>query len=490
MRWFLTKSFDRIQILDLHGNAKKREQAKDGTKDENVFAIQQGVSINVFIKKSPNSISRREVLVFEELLGSRNLKLKFLDENSVRSVSFQRIECALPMCFFMIKDFQNKDLYDAGFQLNDMFPVNSVGIVTSRDNFVIDGDSKELSKRIRDFFEYPTKKLIENYGLKESSSWKITETKKKAVCYKKEFLVKLNYRLFDSMYLYYDDCFIERARLEVMQHFLIGPNLGLALCKQFKAGETYQHVFLSDKIIESSYASNKTSEITSLFPLFVYQLNKKTKKYERSVNIDSVIIQNFEGNLGLEFKDSSEETRTQRNNFSAYDLFDYIYAVLHSPDFRNIFKDFLKTDFPKIPYPKNRKSFWELVAKGSELRETHLLVNSVLKKLIAKFQIAGTNKVDSLKYEDKKVYINKTQFFDGVPEIAWNFFIGGYQPAQKWLKDRKGRILSDEDIIHYQKIIVALTESDRIMKEIDEVIEKHGGWDKVFVTAADAEKDD
>ena len=170
--------------------------------------------------------------------------------------------------------------------------------------------------------------------------------------------------------------------------------------------------------------------------------------------------------LGLSFvseKDSNDIT------FSPIDILDYIYAVLHSPTYREKYKEFLKIDFPKIPYPKDQKTFWQLVKMGGEIRQTHLLQNPKVEQYITQYPIDGDNIVGKTKYQDGKVFINGSQYFENVPQSAWDFYIGGFQPAQKWLKDRKDRKLEFEDILHYQKIIVALSETDRIMKEIDKI---------------------
>ena len=157
------------------------------------------------------------------------------------------------------------------------------------------------------------------------------------------------------------------------------------------------------------------------------------------------------------------------NTFAPIDILDYIYAVLHSPNYREKYKEFLKIDFPRVPYPKDQNTFWQLVKLGEEIRQIHLLESPIVEKYITQYPIDGDNIVTKPKYEDGKVYINNTQYFNSVPEIAYNFYIGGYQPAQKWLKDRKDRKLEIEDIFHYQKIIVALMETDKLMKEIDKI---------------------
>ena len=159
----------------------------------------------------------------------------------------------------------------------------------------------------------------------------------------------------------------------------------------------------------------------------------------------------------------------EKNTFAPIDLLDYIYAVLHSSAYREKYKEFLKIDFPRVPYPKDSASFWKLVEKGKAIRELHLLESPLLEHRITQYPIAGTNQVGKVRYEDGKVYINESQYFSNVPQIAWDFYIGGYQPAQKWLKDRKDRTLNFEDINHYQHIIIALTETSRLMKEIDDL---------------------
>ena len=180
------------------------------------------------------------------------------------------------------------------------------------------------------------------------------------------------------------------------------------------------------------------------------------------------IVNQISEKLGLTFTNEKEETK---NTFAPIDILDYIYAVLHSPTYREKYKEFLKIDFPRVPYPENKETFWQLVKLGSELRQIHLLESPKVEDYITKYPVDGNNIVENLQYKAGNVWINKEQYFENVPEVAWNFYIGGYQPAQKWLKDRKGRELSYDDILHYQKIIVALTETDRIMKKIDGVIE-------------------
>jgi len=234
-----------------------------------------------------------------------------------------------------------------------------------------------------------------------------------------------------------------------MQSFIDGENIGLTVCKQFKAGKTYQHVFVSNNIIESSYVSNKTSEITSIFPLYIY--DGKGNKTE-----------NLNSDLKAKIDDCIGETEPE-------EVLNYIYAVLHNNIYREKYRAFLKSDFPRIPYPKDKKTFDKLAKLGNELIQYHLLEHENIDPYQISYLGEGDNVVDKPEYKDGKVYINSTQYFGNVSEIAWNFYIGGYQPAQKWLKDRKGRELTPDDIEHYSKIVIVLKETRRIMDEIDKV---------------------
>ena len=228
----------------------------------------------------------------------------------------------------------------------------------------------------------------------------------------------------------------------------------------------------------------------NLFPLYLYPESKAQSNLyqsaERIPNLSMQLVGEIAGKLGLQFTPEKEPTF---NTFAPIDILDYIYAVLHSPTYREKYKEFLKIDFPRVPYPKDADTFWQLVKLGGELRQIHLLESPVVSRFITKYPVEGNNLVTKPRFEPThpesqnppptshishltshqfgKVWINDEQYFDRVPIVAWNFYIGGYQPAQKWLKDRKGRVLNFEDIQHYQKIIVALAETARIMEEID-----------------------
>ena len=239
-------------------------------------------------------------------------------------------------------------------------------------------------------------------------------------------------------------------RGEVMGHMLAGDNCALLVKRQNK--RQFSYAFLVDKICESCVFESAFANNT-VMPLYIYE-SSSLGFQEKRPNLNKDIVGQIEKAVG---KITPEQ------------LFDYIYAVLHSPAYRTRYAEFLKSDFPRIPYPTDRKTFDMLVAKGGELRALHLMESPVLDKLITRYPVSGDHIVDKIRFENGKVWINVTQYFDGVPQVAWEFYIGGYQPAQKWLKDRKGRALTADDIRHYQRIIIALSETDRLMKEIDQI---------------------
>jgi len=443
MRWNLLKTYDKIFTLDLHGNAKKKETAIDGSVDVNVFDIEQGVSINLFVKTGKKKVDELGKVFHFDLFGKREFKYDFLTENSVSSISYKELPNVAPNYFFVNKDFVEQKNYDKGFSIRKLFTLNNVGVATAKDAVLINFSKDALIRNIESFYSIDANVNV---------------------------IQKVSYRLFDDRYVYYDTKIVERAREKIMFNYLEGENIGLALCKQFKTGENYVHTFISNKIIESSYVSNRTSEITSTFPLYLYPETNRQQTIgqitERTPNFNQTIVKQISDKLGLTF---TNEKETTDNSFAPIDLFDYIYAVLHAPNYRERYKEFLKIDFPRVPYPKDKNTFWQLIKLGGEIRKLHLLESPSVEKYITQYPEDGNNVVLKPKYEKGKVYINDTQYFENVPQVAWDFFIGGYQPAQKWLKDRKERTLEFDDILHYQKSIVALVETNRLMIEIDKI---------------------
>jgi predicted helicase len=485
MRKSLLESFDKIYILNLHGNSLKKEKTPDGGIDENVFDIRQGVSINIFIKNKNENKKFAEVN-YSDFYGKREEKYQALNKDLV-DIDFEILEYRGPKYFFINKDYSEVEEYNDGIKLDTIFRVKNSGIQSDRDPLFIDFNEGVLAERMKQLFNDPTKDFKETYRVKNSSSYKIEEVIKNKT-FESERLSKILYRPFDFRYIYYDPKVISRPAGKVMQHIFDKENYLLISSKQ-QSTYDYQHALVSRDLTERCTISLQTREGGYNFPVYIYRQNQSEELIsvrERSTNFHEKFVKHISSKLELNFiTDHNHPDAGKKRTFNPLDVLDYIYAILHSPTYRERYKEFLKIDFPRIPFTSDKKLFWKLVEKGRELREYHLMEHDKSNKLITKFPVSGSNEVRNrltktdpgFKLTDKenkigRVWINEEQYFDNVPELAWNFYIGGYQPAQKWLKDRRDRKLSYDEIEHYQKIIVALVNTDRIMKEIDEVVEE------------------
>ncbi|MCG9910053.1 MAG: N-6 DNA methylase [Flavobacteriales bacterium] len=465
MRKNLTNSFDKIYILDLHGNSNIKENQPDGSPDQNVFDIKQGVSINIFVKTKTKS-KNCDVLHID-LYGNRNEKYQFLIEKNVAATKWTKLKPKAPYFFFTSDKFDDSDNYKQGFKVNELFEIFNSGIKTDRDNLFIDFDKSKLSNRIKKLISHDfDANFVKEFKVNDSGSYKLTKVIK-GKQHSENHLKPIQYRPFDNRWIYYDPKIISRPASKAMKHLVFDNNLSLSLKRQSKFDFSYSFIHRSiceSCLFESAYANNTE------FPLYLYPETDGQQTIEQSTerqpNLNTEIVKQITAKLGLTF---TNEKETDKGTFAPIDLLDYIYAVLHSPTYREKYKEFLKIDFPRVPYPKDKETFWKLVKLGGEIRQIHLLESPRVEQYITKYPISGDNEVTKPVYIENKVYINDTQYFDNVPPTAWNFYIGGYQPAQKWLKDRKGRVLDFEDILHYQKIIVALSETDRLMKEIDKI---------------------
>jgi predicted helicase len=431
MRKSLLEIFDKIYILNLHGSSKKQEVSPDGSSDQNVFDIMQGVSINIFIKSS-NSRNKKLMpeVFYSDLFGIRLYKYETLLGKSIPKIEWSTLPVKDPNFYFIKKDISFQEEYQNGFKIEELFLLKNIGIATGNDQELVTFNPEEVADKYS------------------------------------EAAVKYSYRPFDCRFTVFDKKLLQRARYDTMKH-LIHPNVSLQLTsinRQLSLG----YFFISNTISDR-HLLDSAGDSMSVFPLFIYPSGDNYvigSNLIREPNLNHEIVYRISVLLKLNFVPEKENNQT---TISPIDILDYAYAVLHSPGYRLKYKEFLKIDFPRVPYPTDVEIFWTLVKLGSELRKIHLLESPVVNNFTTTYPINGSNEVSKLKYEDAKVWINGDQYFDHVLQVAWEFFIGGYQPAQKWLKDRKGRILSFEDIQHYQKIIVALAETDKLMKEIDKI---------------------
>ncbi len=507
MRYNLLKTYDKSYIIDLHGNSNRKEVAPDGSKDINVFDIQQGVSINIFIKKSSNKNNMANIN-HHDIYGHREHKYRRLVSSSINSIKWNELKFTKPYYFFVPKDFDSQKSYEQGFKVDELMKGVS-GIETKRDNFALDFEKNVLIDRITDFVhvDYSTDERKKVFGLRDNE-WVVDEAVellRKDSKWVKSFHPCLH-RPFDFRTIIYSDVILSRSRGSLMAG-MNEENVGLVAARQTKEdfGILATNMVSTHKIVT-------VYDRSFMFPLYTYpeESNQQTLegKLERTPNLDKKIVAEIAEKLNLKFTPEKEDSK---DTFAPIDLLDYIYAVLHYPSYRKKYKEFLKIDFPRVPYPEDVEMFWQLVKLGGELRGIHLLEHPVVEKYITNYPIAGSNtitnrftktepgfipdeenviaseakqspesgqnkqdrRVASAPRDDGqvlgKVWINEEQYFDGVPKKAWEFYIGGYQPAEKWLKDRRDRKLTIDEIFHYQKVIVALVETDRLMKEIDKL---------------------
>ncbi len=471
MREELLKTFSEIYILNLHGNLLMGEKTPDGGKDENVFDIRQGVAIAVFIKK-PDGDTGSASVKYCDLWGLREGKYEYLAENDVSTTEWCDLEPVEPHFFFVPKDLELKSEYEDGWSISEIFPVNSTGIKTHRDDFVLDFEERSLKARIVEFRDknISDSELREEYKLRDTRDWTLTKARASLRAqddWDNKF-ARCLYRPFDIRSIYYSKYIIEFPRPEVMQHMLAGENLGLIAMRQVAVGDDYSHFGTTRFVVDNrSFYSNKG--IQCLFPLYLYPAQGGLA-LGRTANLSQSFITNISAKLGLQFVDDGKGDL--ETTFGPEDIFHYAYAVFHSPTYRERYAEFLKIDFPRLPLTSDKALFKSLAEKGEELVSLHLMESPKLDNLITQYTVSGSNQVENPTYSesDQRVYINKTQYFEGVLPEVWNFQVGGYQVCHKWLKDRKGRVLTYDDITHYQKVVIALNETIRLMAEIDESI--------------------
>jgi hypothetical protein len=561
MRRALLEAFDALYLLDLHGNARRQERAPDGSKDENVFDIQQGVAILIAVKnpmdprgnlmhkgdalidKSGDLMDKGDALIDKgddlmhkgdalidkgddlmhkgdalidkgaprvfhaELWGRREAKYAFLKAHDVADTPWQPLNPQPPLYLFTPFDATLQQEYEQGWLLTDIFRVHSTGVKTHRDHFVIDFDRPALERRIQQFrdLSIPDATIRQRFALSDTRDWKLTPNRERLAsdAHWQAYFQPILYRPFDVRWIYYTPTVVELPREEVMGHMLGGANVGLFVGRYGEAvgGDEWNIVHIARFIVDTNIFRRGGCEV---FPLYLYHQEVGVNDavvWVREVNLRSEFVAAFERCLAgeappsqaageaaqsLSFRAAGEESaladaeipRSARNDSAAWNdsagaspeaILAYIYAILHAPSYRARYAEFLRRDFPRIPLPKSATQFQRLAALGQELIQLHLLRHPALAQSPVKFPVAGSNTIEKgfPRYDDGRVWINKTQYFEGVSEAVWRFAVGGYQVCDKWLKDRRGRTLSNAEVQTYRQIVYALSETLRLMEQID-----------------------
>lgn len=456
MRKHLLSTFDEITIIDLHGDI--RNESTGGRPDENVFDITQGVAISIMVKRGPSS-SQPATVRYAELVGSRQDKYASLSTGSLSDPFFETIDASGPSYQFKPRTSTAAERYDSGISLKDLFVVFSSGVQTKRDKICVQHEKAALERILEDFRRLDPEELRVRYALpKDGRDWTIAKAKSDVLRGDGK-IVSFMYKPFDFRFTYYSGRtkgFVAYPRRDVMHHLVDKDNFALISNRQ-SVRDYFSFASVTDCINNHGtfYLGNRGQDYC--FPLYQYPTEQDLETGRRH-NFDSKVFKEIV-RLGTD--------KARGLIPSEVDVFDYVYGVLHAPTYRQAYAEFLRADFPKIPWPTDALEFWHLVEKGRELRELHLMRSSIVGGVCCPFEGEGDAEVREVEFKGEAVWINSGQRFEKVPLVAWDAWVGGYQPAQKWLKDRVGRRLSFEEIVHYQKVISVLAETDRIMRSIE-----------------------
>jgi hypothetical protein len=476
MRRALMEAFDELYLLNLHGNAREGETAPDGSPDENVFDIQQGVALLIAVRNFPNAHRADKMGVhndtiadggdttgagtsarvwYYDLWGTREEKYAFLNQHTLESTPWQALQPQPPFYLFAPQNDALRTEYERGWRLTDIFRLHSTGIKTHRDHFAIDFDLKSLQQRIGEFRDLtiPDDEIRRRYALKDTRDWKLRESRQKLAQdsnWQAHFHPCL-YRPFDTRWIYYSPTVIELPRDEVMRHLIGGQNLALISVRQHTQAGEWALVGVSDKLTECCALSNKTGEINYVFPLYLLTQDG------REPNLHEKFLQALRAVMDRE--PTPEEVLA------------YIYAVLHAPSYRQRYAPFLRYDYPRVPLPASAEQFVRLASLGQHLIELHLLRCLSLRESPVGFPASGSNRVEKgyPRYRDGAVWINDSQRFTGVSQAVWAMRVGGYQVCEKWLKDRRGRVLTNREIETYRRLVYALAQTLELVEVMERV---------------------
>ncbi|MDI6787892.1 MAG: N-6 DNA methylase [Planctomycetota bacterium] len=488
MRKKLLESFDEIYILNLHGSSRIGETAPDGSKDENVFDIMQGVSIALFVKKAKrrpywaSQFMKPPVLVEEphnpkvyyaDLYGTRDKKYDYLLKHNIKKTKWQKLKPVEPHYFFTPKDFKGETKYHKFWSITDIFKESRCGAVTGRDHFLVGFTKDEVKSRLLIFTGKQSDEMVaQGLNLKDTRDWKLSEARQ--MVKEEDYLNKIYfyaYRPFDNRFICYALSLFDRGchRFPVMKN-LLEENIALVVPRKTGTGQLLS-AFISDILVDK----HLTGDQSYFFPLYLYDDEKPDNKkgglsttmliFDKGKEKYQVPHPNFKP----EFLKTINETLGKSP--SPEEIFYYIYGVLYSPTYRKKYEEFLKIDFPRIPITSDYKLFQKIGELGKELVELHLLKSSLLDKPIRNDLGKGNNNIEKVIYEEKKamVYINPTQYFNGISKDVWEYYIGGYPVLDKYLKSRKGRMLTKDEIDHFLKTATAIKHTIELQEKIDKI---------------------
>lgn len=498
MRQQLANANDTISILDLHGNSNKKERSPDGSVDDNVFDIKQGAAIFAAVllqNVQPASASIKHAHLF----GNRESKYVFLSKNSLRTTKVVPAFPASPFYLFVPQDLDLRGEYESYVSMAKVMPTSVLGFQTHRDHFAVDFDNDVLLERIAEFRDtkLTDKQIAETWEISDNRDWNVKDARRllRGDTNWKRWLIRCSYRPFDTRSCYFSTVAMDYPRRELLDHVANRTNLCIGLGRQGIAVQDPVWSLISVSKVPIDANIFRRGGI-NVFPLWLYPESEGLSfSKDRRANFGPAVLRSLATVLNV----PQNGAHGLPSDLTPEDIFHYAYAVFHSPGYRSRYAEFLKIDFPRLPLTGNLELFRALSRFGGELTALHLLESPRLAQPLTEF-IGGPKKggpeVEKVSWSDNTVWVDRAQTtgFRGVRENVWNFHIGGYQVCEKWLKDRgpkkgqAGRTLTKDDIAHYHKIVVALSETIRLMAEIDRVIDQHGGWPGAFATSTAAEE--
>jgi len=486
MRGLLMRDFDEIYILNLHGNARIQEICEDGSADENVFDIMQGVGISLFVKKEKREKSCR--VFYHDLYGKREDKFGFLEKHDVRTVKWKELKTAHfdsqfrktrwgrerfkeNVSFFVpVKDGKTIRNYGEFWGIYEIFRQYSSGVKTHRDHFIVGFDREELISRFSKFMKNDLHFAQEVLKLKSTRDWDREKAKERLENVNiSDYIQEYDYKPFDRRKIIYHSDLSERIRYDTMQHFLMGKNTGICFIRNYYGTDNFDFTMATDKLSDIHFIGGQSY----VAPLYLYQTANSDSENGQNGMFDYESGLKKKANFTKEFQDFIRK-KYQPHSPSPEEIFGYIYAVMHCPSYRETYLEFLKMDFPRIPFADDFNIFRAFSEIGSELAEHHLMKKSYADSPVS-FPESGSDTVENVRFvqDDKNrtgnVFINKNQYFANVPVSAWEFCIGGYQVLDKWLKSRKSRVLTYPEKEHFKKIVSILNITGEYMEKIDKL---------------------
>lgn len=475
MRYNLLKTFDEIRILNLHGSAKRDDAQQFVKKDQNVFDIKQGVAISFLIKNNSKEQKTDNAKVFyNQIFGTREKKYAYLQENYISSIKWKKVKPELEFYSFIPKKGLVNKKYPSWIKITDIFEKSSTAIETARDSLAFGFSKEELVNKINqlidpDFSDEELKNLLK---IKDTPHWTVSEARNNIRKDKNwiDYICDCSYRPFDNRPIFNSKDILHRPRTEIMRNFENKENIALLCTRQLSAAE-FHHVFCTNIISERCVLSTKTKEGTYCCPLYVY-----SQQGRKILNLKTEFIKKLSNSLNLILVDSNKGDL--KKTFGPYDIFAYIYAILHSQTYRTNNFEMLRFDFPRIPVPPSLKFFKQIKDLGDQLIKLHLNFES-LKTTKGQFPKSGSNKIETIKViqnskqkSSVNIIINykndkPNQFFSDIPKNILEFKIGSYRVLEKWLKERKNRKLSFQELSTFQKIITSISKTIEIMDKIE-----------------------